>query len=154
MIMAQDAGHLAPDFLQAVGKEAEGTMSRAPFAADLLPKLALAQPINERYKRHHGKDLYDFPARAFTGFLTLVEAIDRAGSTAPAAIRQALQATDIPPDHLIMPWDGVRFDGKGQNVKAQAIILQLQGGHYHTVWPFHLATKEVLYPIPPWSARQ
>jgi branched-chain amino acid transport system substrate-binding protein len=31
MIMAQDSGHISPDFVQAVGKDAEGTMSRAPF---------------------------------------------------------------------------------------------------------------------------
>jgi hypothetical protein len=29
----------------------------------------------------------------------------------------------------------------------------MQGGKYHTVYPFDAATKEVLYPIPRWSTR-
>jgi len=154
MIMVQNAGHIAPDFLHAVGKDAAGTMSQAPFSPDLIPKIPPTQRINELYKKHHNKALYDFPTRAFTGFITLVEAIDRAGSTAPAAIRKALQGTNMPAEQLIMPWDGIAFDDKGQNTEVKAIVLQLQGGQYHTGWPFQLATKEMLYPIPLWSERR
>src|SRR5262245_24664704 len=96
MIMAQNAGHLSPDFIQAVGKDAEGTLSRAPFATDLIAKRPVATALNALYSKRHGKDLYDFPARAFTGFMTLVDAINRARSTARDALRQALVATNIP----------------------------------------------------------
>jgi branched-chain amino acid transport system substrate-binding protein len=37
---------------------------------------------------------------------------------------------------------------------VRAIIVQLQGGKYHTVYPFEAATKEVLYPIPAWKDRR
>ena len=156
MIMAQNAGHISPDFVQAVGKEAEGTMTRAPFSTDLIAKRPIAQVVNEQYKKRSpgGKDLYDFPARAFTGMMTLLDAINRAGSTDPEAIRKALVATNIPGDQLIMTWEGVRFDETNQNTGVKAIILQLQGGKYHTVYPFEAATKEVLYPIPRWSERK
>lgn len=156
MIMAQDAGHISPDFVQAVGKDAEGTMSRAPFSTDLIAKRAVAQAVNEHYKKRSpgGKDLYDFPARAFTGITTLLDAINRAGSTDPAAIRKALIATNIPGDQLIMTWEGVKFDETGQNTGVRAIILQLQEGKYHTVYPFEAATREVLYPIPKWAERK
>jgi branched-chain amino acid transport system substrate-binding protein len=156
MIMAQNAGHISPDFVQAVGKEAEGTMTRAPFSTDLIAKRPIAQVVNEQYKKRSpgGKDLYDFPARAFTGMMTLLDAINRAGSTDPEAIRKALVATNIPGDQLIMTWEGVKFDETGQNTGVRAIILQLQGGKYHTVYPFETATKEVLYPIPRWSERK
>ena len=53
-----------------------------------------------------------------------------------------------------MTWEGVRFDETGQNTGVKGIILQLQGGKYHTVYPFEAATKEVLYPIPKWSERK
>jgi len=156
MIMAQNAGHISPDFVQAVGKEAEGTMTRAPFSTDLIAKRPIAQVVNEQYKKRSpgGKDLYDFPARAFTGMMTLLDAINRAGSTDPEAIRKALVATNIPGDQLIMTWEGVRFDETNQNTGVKAIILQLQGGKYHTVYPFEAATKEVIYPIPKWSERK
>jgi len=154
MIMAQDAGHLSPDFLQAVGKDAEGTMSRAPFNTDLIVKRPVAGAVNALYAKRHNKDLYDFPARSFTGFMTLLDAINRAGSTDPEAIRQALVATNIPGDQLIMTWEGIKFDETGQNTMVKAIIIQLQGGKYYTVWPWDAATRDVLYPIPAWKDRK
>ena len=114
----------------------------------------MAKALNGPYKARSGKDLYDLPARAFTGMVTLVDAINRAGSTEPEAIRKALAATDIKPADLIVPWTGVRFDENGQNTGVRAIIMQLQGGKYHTVWPFEMATRDVIYPIPKWSERR
>jgi branched-chain amino acid transport system substrate-binding protein len=154
MIMAQNAGHISSDFVAAAGKEAEGTMTRAPFSADLIDKRPVAKALNELYRRRAGKDLYDFPARAFTGMMTLLDAVNRAGSTDPEAIRKALAATNIPGDQLIMTWDHVRFDETGQNTGVKGIILQLQGGAYHTVYPFEVATRDVIYPIPKWSERK
>jgi branched-chain amino acid transport system substrate-binding protein len=156
MIMAQNAGHISPDFIEAVGKDAEGTMTRAPFSTDLIDRRPVAKVVNELYKKRSpgGKDLYDFPARAFTGMMTLLDALNRAGSTDPEAVRKALAATQIPGDQLIMTWENVRFDETGQNTGVRGIILQLQGGKYHTVYPFDVATKEVVYPIPKWSERK
>jgi branched-chain amino acid transport system substrate-binding protein len=154
MIMAQNAGHLAPDFVNAVGKDAEGTMSRAPFNVDLIDKRPAAQAIAAVYKQRTGKDFYDNPARSFTGMMTLLDAINRAGSTDPEAIRKALVATSIPGDQLVMTWDGIKFDETGQNVHVKGIIIQLQGLRWHTVYPFDVATKEVLYPIPAWKDRK
>jgi len=154
MIMAQDAGHISSDFVKEVGREAEGTLTRAPFSTDLIDKRPVARALNAVYAKRAGKDLYDFPARAFTGITTLLDAINRAGSTAPEAIRKALVATNIPGDQLIMTWEGVKFDRTGQNTGVKGIILQMQGGKYHTVYPFDAATREVLYPIPQWKDRK
>jgi branched-chain amino acid transport system substrate-binding protein len=154
MIMAQNSGHISSDFVQQVGKDAEGTMTRAPFSTDLIAKRPVAQAVNAIYAKRAGKDLYDFPARAFTGMTTLLDAINRAGSTDPEAIRKAIVATNIPGDQLIMTWDHVKFDETGQNVGVKGIILQMQGGKYHTVYPFDVATKDVLYPIPQWKDRK
>ena len=82
-----------------------------------------------------------------------VDAINRAGSTQPAAIQKALRETNLPADQLLMPWTGVKFDEKGQNIGVRAILQQLQGGSYSTIYPFDLALKEPIYPIPAWSKR-
>ena len=154
MIMAQNAGHQSPDFLQAVGKDAEGTMSRAPFNTDLIDRRPAAKAVAALYTKRHGRDFYDNPARSFTGMMTLLDAINRAGSTDPEAIRKALEATNIPGDQLVMTWDGIKFDGTGQNVHVKGIIVQLQGSKWYTVYPFDVATKDVLYPIPAWKGRK
>jgi branched-chain amino acid transport system substrate-binding protein len=155
MIIAQDAGYTDPKFVTEMGKQAEAALTRAPFALDLAARKPLIPVIDEMFKKvSGGRELADVSARAFTGFMTLVDAINRAGSTDPAAIQKALRETNIPADQLIMPWTGVKFDQKGQNVGVRAILQQLQGGSYHTVYPFDLAAKDVIYPIPAWSQRR
>jgi branched-chain amino acid transport system substrate-binding protein len=155
-IIAQNAGYTDPRFVTEMGKEAEGAITRAPFAMDLAAKKPLIPVINDMFKKlSGGRDMSDVPARVLTGFLTLADAINRAGSTDPGAIQKALRETNIPADQLIMmPWTGVKFDEKGQNNGVRAILQQLQGGSYHTIYPFELATKEPMYPIPAWSQRK
>jgi len=154
-IIAQNAGYTDPKFVAEMGKEAEGAITRAPFALDLAARKPLVPVINDMFKKlSGGRDISDVSARAFTGFITLVDAVNRAGSTDPAAIQKALRETNIPADQLIMPWTGVKFDEKGQNAGVRAILQQLQGGTYHTIYPLELATREALYPIPAWSQRK
>ena len=47
-----------------------------------------------------------------------------------------------------------KFDESGQNVGVRAIIMQRQGGQYWTVWPFEMATRDVVFPIPRWAERR
>jgi branched-chain amino acid transport system substrate-binding protein len=154
LLIAQDAGWTDPTFLREMGKDVEGHITRAPFALDLAAKKPLIRQVNELFKKMGGRDLSDVPARAFTGFLTLADAINRAKSTDPEAIRRALAATDIPADQLIMPWTGVKFDDKGQNIGARAILQQVQHGQYATIYPFDLAAADVIYPMPAWKDRK
>lgn len=105
-IIAQNAGYLDNAFLETSGADAEGILSRAAYAADITQAKDLAARIDQMYQQNHDRPLTDAPARAFTGFMALAEAINRAGSTDPEAIRSALAATDIPADQLIMPWQG------------------------------------------------
>jgi branched-chain amino acid transport system substrate-binding protein len=107
------------------------------------------------YKAKMNKDLNDNTSRSFTGMIVLLDAINRAGSTDPEAIRKALLATDLKPDQMIMPWKGVKFDAKtGQNELGTPLMTQWRGGQLKVVWPFELASAEVLYPLPKWSDRK
>jgi len=86
--------------------------------------------------------------------MTLADAINRAKSVNPEEIRKALVATNIPPEQLIMPWSGVKFDEKGQNTGVRAILQQAQKGKYATIYPFELAAADVVYPLTPWKDRK
>ncbi len=155
LIVAQDAGWTDPTFVKTLGKDADGGITRAPFALDLAKTKPLITLVNELFKTYSGgRDLSDVPARAFTGFMVLADAINLAGSTNPGAIQKALRDTYIPPSQLIMPWTGVKFDDTGQNVGVRAILQQIQGGEYRTIYPFEVATSEVAYPLPKWSERK
>jgi branched-chain amino acid transport system substrate-binding protein len=87
--------------------------------------------------------------------LALCDAINRAGSTQPEAIREAIKKTQITGDKLITPWRGIQFDENGQNILVDAIVIQYQdGGKRYTIYPFNLATRDIVYPIPKWSERK
>src|SRR5574341_1079962 len=107
MLIAQNAGWTDPSFLTEMGKEAEGHITRAPFALDMADKKPMIKPINALFKKLRdnpgGRDISDVPARAFTGFIVLADAINRAKSVNPEEIRKALAATNMPPEQLIMP---------------------------------------------------
>ncbi len=158
LLIAQDAGWTDPTFVTELGPDVEGHITRAPFALDLAAKKPMIRQVNELFKKLRdnttGRDISDVPARAFTGFLVLADAINRAKSTNPEEIRKALVATNIPPDQLIMPWSSVKFDEKGQNTGVRAILLQVQKGAYATIYPFELAAADVIYPMPAWKERK
>jgi branched-chain amino acid transport system substrate-binding protein len=98
--------------------------------------------------------LSDVPAREFTAFMVLADAINRAGSTNPDKIRDALIKTNIPAKDLIVPYEGVRFDAKGQNELQRGILMQVQNGKYCTIYPFAFAACEVKYPLPTWAQKK
>jgi branched-chain amino acid transport system substrate-binding protein len=154
LIVAQNAGFTDPTFLSTLGKDAEGAITRSPFNSDLVARIPLLPKVNEIFKKHSkGRELSDVPAREFTGFMTLLDAINRAGSTDPDKVRAALAATNIPADQLIVPYRGVKFDAEGQNELVRPILMQVQKGKYCTIFPFELAACPVMYPNPTWAAK-
>jgi branched-chain amino acid transport system substrate-binding protein len=107
--------------------------------------------IADLYKKKSGDEMDDTAGREMQGFLVLVDAIDRAGSTDPAKIQAALKATDLKPKQLMMGYEGVKFDDKGQNTLASGVIIQLQDGeNYVAVWPKAGAAKEPMTPYKGW----
>ncbi len=151
-ILAMDAGFISPAFVETLGADANYILSREAWARDLGESRPMLWQINALYQQKYGTDMTGNSARVFTAVLILADAINRAGSTEPEAIREALLATDIPPERLIMPWDGVRFDpATGQNVLAQGIIVQVQEEKYYTVWPWEVASHDLIWPMPDWG---
>ena len=82
--------------------------------------------------------------------IVLADAINRAGSTDPGKIRTALAATDLKASQLIMPWDGVKFDAKGQNQGTKGIFVQTLNGAPRFVWPTDQAEAKMVWPRPAW----
>jgi branched-chain amino acid transport system substrate-binding protein len=153
-LLANDAGFNDSEFLKTMGKDAEYVLSREVWALDLTAKNPLIKQVNDLYMERYKTNFNGNSARTFTGVFALAEAINRAGSTDPEAIRKALAATNIPGDKLIMPWKGIKFDATGQNTLGTGIIVQVQGGTYVTVWPFDLAAKDLIWPMPKWDQRK
>ncbi|HXE22985.1 MAG TPA: ABC transporter substrate-binding protein [Rhodoferax sp.] len=149
IFLANDAGFIDPRFISEVGPQVQGVLTRDVWSNDLYTIKPVIKQLNDMFKPlSGGNDLNGNSARSLQGILTLADAINRAGSTNPDAIRKALAATDLTADQIIMPWAGVKFDSKGQNLEGQGLILQLIGKDYQTVWPTRYKKMENLPALP------
>ena len=147
-IMAQAAGFQEQSFITGTGPLADGVMSRSSYAGDAVKARPAIPAVTALYKAKQGKNLNDNTARQVTALQILADAIDRAGSTKAADIREALVKTDVPGDQTIMPWQGVRFDATGQNILGTPVIQQIDGGAYRTVWPAEVAVADPVWNVP------
>ncbi|HEX5454817.1 MAG TPA: ABC transporter substrate-binding protein [Stellaceae bacterium] len=149
VMIADDSGFSDPAFVTAVGDLAQGVVNRSSWAVGKPGSPTYI--INELYKKKTGKDLDDTSGRIMEGFFVLCDAINRAGSTKPEAIREALVKTDLKPDQLMMGYNGVKFDKTGQNILASSYLIQLQGKDYKSVWPEDKATAKLELPYKGWK---
>jgi branched-chain amino acid transport system substrate-binding protein len=149
-IMAIGAAFGSNAFRSALDQDANYFLIREHWSRDLARNKAVVAQVGKLYKARYGKDMDGTPARAFTAMMTLADAFNRAGSTEPAKVRDALAATDISAEDMIMPWEGIRFDDKGQNVLTRGIFVQTLEGVPMTVWPFSLAVTDLVWSRPAW----
>ena len=149
VLIGDDSGFSDTAFIAAVGDLAEGAINRSSY--DVGKPGSVPYIINEIYKKKAGHALDDTSARGLEGFLVLCDAINRAGSTDPAKIQAALKATDLKANQLMIGYDGVRFDEKGQNTLAATLLVQLRDRVYLPVWPDNLATTQAQLPFQGWA---
>lgn len=74
--------------------------------------------------------------------------VERAGSTEPQAVRNALAHLD-----LQTFFGQIRFDGRGLNIFKAMEVEQMQDGSAVVVWPPTAATAHPRYPMPGWENR-
>lgn len=161
--LAQDAGFIDPAYVQQIGKDGCYFFSREVFNWDIIEKIPEFKKVNDEYRAKYGVNLNGNSARDYTGTWVLYWAIEEAAKVASPtdleafrrAIRDALAKMDVPPEKIIMPWGGIKFDSKGQNILARGIIVQMSptDGKYHTVYPKELATMDAIFPFPSWEKR-
>ena len=149
IVIGDDSGFSDPSFASSVGDIAQGVLNRSAFVAGKPG--SLPYKVNALFKKRTGRGLDDTTARSMQGFLVMCDAINRAGSTKPDAIRQALAATDMPANELMIGYKGVKFNKQGQNEQAYSLMIQLQGKQYVPVWPSENATAKLELPFKGWS---
>jgi len=149
IMIADNAGFNDPSFVKSMAPMVEGLINRSAYSGGKpgsVPAL-----FNALYKaKTGGDDLDDVSVRGLQGFLVMADAINRAGSTDPAKIRDALKATDLKADQMAAGYDGVKFDDKGQNILASSVVTQMRGGQYLSVFPKARATADVILPYKGW----
>jgi branched-chain amino acid transport system substrate-binding protein len=109
------------------------------------PVLGSAREFGERFRRLHGYDPDPRGAAAAAAGLALQQAIERAGSTEPGAVRDAFTTLD-----LTSFWGRLAWDTTGRNRVAVPPVLQQQGETLVAVYPSELAGGTLRYPLAGW----
>jgi len=154
-LWGQNAGFEMADFTKTLGADTNGVLTRTVFIAKIAKVKRVAGQINDLYKKKYGDDLTGATGRSVVGVQTWAYVLNRAASTDRKAIQKACNEVDIPGYELVMPWEGIKFDATGQNIKGKGLIGQYQwkGGkvELEIIYPFDLATANMIYPFPGWK---
>jgi len=150
VILGDDAGFVDPSFPQALGPMANYMLSREVFSPDLtsIPQIA---SVDSAFYKAYNYHLNGNSARCYLGVMVMADVLNRAASLTPNALRGALEATNLSSSQISMPWQGVKFDAKHQNVLGGGIIIQILNGTERTVWPSTFATTRLVFPFPGWT---
>ncbi len=149
VLIGDDSGFSDNAFIAAVSELAQGAINRSSF--DPGKDGSVPFLVNEMVRKHAGRELDDTSARGMQGFLALMEAIDRAGSTEPAKVQAALRSQSLTPDQLMIGYNGVKYDEKGQNTLASTLLVQLAAKKYVAVWLDRSAVQPLALPFKGWT---
>jgi len=138
VIIGSGGGHADPTFLTSCGENAKYVFDIVEWEADV--NKPTAQKVNAAYKAKYGNNLTGEAVDAYLAMYVLADALERAGSLDPAAIRKALSETDYNSGRgMIATYDSVQFDESGQNKNAAMSVVQIndtgKGLERITVWP-------------------
>ena len=138
VIIGSGGGHADPTFLSACGDNARYIFDIVEWEADV--NRPGAKEANEKYKQRYGTNLTGEAVDAYVSMYVMADALERAGSLDPAAIRKALAETDLKSGPgMIATYDSVKFDESGQNENAALSVVQINdigtGLERITVWP-------------------
>lgn len=157
LLAARNAEEVALDVKAVIGI-AQGTYDQPQFAEDegelaecffdsnyhwdASNEDALA--VREKFEETYGEPMRTSAVLAYQAMYVIADAIERAGSADPTAIRDALAETDYA-DH-ILPYEGaITFDETGETEVAAPVMMQVQDGEVLQVWPPDLAEVDPMF---------
>lgn len=153
MALLTTGGFINPDYIKAMGKDGYYVFSREAWSPDLRAKKSIAAQFEDTFKQLTGKAMYVYPTAMHTAMTVAIKALEKAGSIEPEKLQQSLKTLEVRGDEILPPWDGVKFDEKGQNVYAMNFMVQLLDGQYRIVWPEQYASLSPVFPVPKWGER-
>ena len=92
-------GFVIPDFYKNVGSVAEGLLGVAHWNHDVN---ADAQKVNEVYKKQYGEFLFEYAGGLVAQTFMIADALERAASTDPQKVRDALSTLDVSSGYAAM----------------------------------------------------
>jgi branched-chain amino acid transport system substrate-binding protein len=126
-------GFVIPDFYKNVGNLAEGLLGVAHWNHDMS---ADSQNVNAAYQKQYGEFLFEYAGGLVAQTFMIADALERAASTDPQKVRDALAALDVSTGYAAMcPGGKVKFGPDGKNIYAHPVGVQWQHADLASVFP-------------------
>src|SRR4030088_757537 len=152
-IFAYSVGPSTPDFITALGKDADFVYGGSQWTPQVkyTPAFYLTVPqyvaaYRAKYPTYGDPDYH--VAESTAACLALPRGIENAGSLDPTKVRDALAALDV-----TVFFGQIKFDSRGINIFKPMVVEQIQSGVHHTVFPADVADAQPMYPTPAWDQR-
>lgn len=151
MYMYVDGKPLNQSYRQTLASDGWYTVFRTAYTTKEAPFI---KPVLKYFgEKYPSLRFNENQAGVITAVQTIADAINRAGSAEPEAIRNALKETNIKGDQILFPFEGVAFDETGQNFHARAVVVQAQEDfNFVNLWPAEFKNGE-LKDFPKWNER-
>lgn len=107
------------------------------------PNNEKTEKLLAEYKEKYGEEMSVHAVWGYESIYVIADALERAGSTEPDAIKTALEETEIE-DHVLAQDGPIKFDEKGENVNAAGVFLQIQNGKHVVVYPEEFAEADII----------
>jgi branched-chain amino acid transport system substrate-binding protein len=152
-IFAYSVGPSTPDFITALGKDADYVYGGSQWTPQVKYTPAFYLTVSEYVAAYKAKypglgDPDYHVAESTAACLALQRAIENAKSLDPKKVRDALAVLDV-----TVFFGQVKFDSRGINIYKPMVVEQIQNGAHHTVFPASVADAQPKYPTPAWDQR-
>ena len=152
-IFAYSVGPSTPDFISALGKDADYVYDGSQWTPQVKYKpdfyLTVQQYVDAYKQKYAGVGDPDYHvAESTAACLALQRAIENAKSLDPKKVRDALAALDV-----TVFFGRIKFDNRGINLTKPMVVEQIQTGTHHTVFPPDVADAKPMFPTPSWDQR-
>ncbi len=144
------AGFALPSFIEGAGDAADYVVTATAWTQDV--SYPGAQSLYERLVEKLGKEPSYHAAQGYAAVITAADALRRATDMTPAAVRDALAATNLP-DTAYGPIQFTSENGYMNQNPVKMIAEQVQGGTFATVFPEEAAVGDTQFPAPNWNER-
>ncbi|MDQ3732950.1 MAG: ABC transporter substrate-binding protein [Actinomycetota bacterium] len=133
-----------PQFPEEVGAAGEGFFDANYHLDTTNPD---TQDLVALYEEEFGDPIRTAAVLAYDAVRVIADALERAGDTAPSAVRDAIAETEL--DSLLAADGPISFDDTGENENATPVLMQVIDGTIRQVYPEDRAEAEPIYPAFP-----
>ena len=154
-IIGSGGGHTEPAFIAGLGNDSNFIFTQASWNEKMQGAGAKHMDVFTAFKKRWNEIMNQQAASAYHSAWVLIHALEKAGSIDKEKLRNTLaeiQLDSTKDEGIILPGK-VIFDQNGQ-VDNRLIMVQIFNSDFYPVWPFAIASKDPVFPVPTWGERK